>query len=340
MKKNRVAWTFLLLLTLVIGTAFIPTGYDVLFADEPLVLNDLVQYEAGNELDGEIGMTYVAYLEDVNWPFLLLAVLFEEGVEIESSTSETLDMELEDLHIQYDIMMEQSKIKAEYIAREYQNENPDLTLTGFYPVHYIPDWQDKNLIEVSDIILEIDGEKLDSYDHMNQLVMEKEPDTEVVLTVIRDGEQQEVTVRTYPERDYYGNTMLGVYLEEVYKLIEDERIQFNIEEVGGPSAGLMLTLTLIEKMTEESLLKGNNVAGTGTIEMNGIVGPIGGVKQKVIGAELAGYDYFIVPKDNEYGNNEEIARRTIEEEGLSIQLLPVQTLEEAIIALKKLPAKD
>lgn len=284
-------------------------------------------------------MTYVSSLENVVWPYLLLGILLEEGVDIEPATSEILNMDLDDLHYQYLTMMEQSKIKAEYIAREYMGEEPELILAGFYPIHYIPDWPDKDKIKVSDIVVGMDGIALESFGQMDQLILNKQSNEEMVLQLIRDEKELDVTVQTYPERDYDNNTVLGVYLEPIFELEEDKRIQFSMEEVGGPSAGLMLTLTLLEKMTEESLLKGNKVAGTGTIEMTGEVGPIGGVRQKVIGADLAGYDYFIVPADNEFSNNEEIARRTVAEEGLSIHILPVATLDEAVEALKGLPKK-
>lgn len=339
MRKNRIALGIILAFLLFVGSAFIPTGYDVLFAGEPILLDELVVYEGGYELDGEIGMTYVSSLENVIWPYLLLGLMLEEGVDIEPAITYELDIDAEDLHYQYETMMVQSKIKAEYKAREYMDETPELTLHGFYPAYFAPNWKYKNKIKVTDILVGMDGVELESYEQLDQLVLAKKPDEETVLTVVRDGEQKDIEVRTYPERDYHNNTFLGMYVEEVFELVEDERITFNIEEVGGPSAGLMLTLTLIEKMAEESLLKGNKVAGTGTIEMDGFVGPIGGVKQKVIGADLAGYEYFLVPKDSDYGNNEEIARRTKEEEGLAIKLIPIGSLEEAVAELKKLPKK-
>jgi PDZ domain-containing protein len=339
MREKRTAFGIILAALLFGGSAFIPTGYDVLFADEPIMLDELVEYKDGYELDGEIGMTYVSSLENVVWPYLLLGLLFEEGVDIEPAVTEELDIDVEDLHYQYETMMVQSKIKAEYKAREYMDESPELTLNGFYPAYFEPDWKYKNMIKVTDILVGMDGVELESYEQLDQLILAKEPNQETVLTVIRDGERKDIEVRTYPKRDYYNNTFLGMYVEEVFELVEDERIAFNIEEVGGPSAGLMLSLTLIEKMTEESLLKGNKVAGTGTIEMDGFVGPIGGVKQKVIGAGLAGYEYFLVPEDNDYGNNEEIAKQTVKEEGLAIKLIPIGSLEEAVAELKKLPEK-
>jgi PDZ domain-containing protein len=338
--KKWSPWILIIAVIAVVGTGFIPTGYDVIRAGAPINLNEFVQYEGGSELEGDLGMTYVASMDNTLWPLMLIALLMEEGVEIVPSTSELLELNMEDLDYQQYMMMSQSKIKAEYIVRSYLKEEPKLDLIGFYPVHYIPEWPYKDEIKVTDILIEMDGEPLESYDHLDQLIVEKTPGEMTTLTLLREGETVEVEVSTYPERDYYGNTFLGIYFEEVFEMELDDNIEWqNIENLGGPSAGLMITLTLLDKMMEESLLKGNAVAGTGTIEIDGVVGPIGGVRQKVIGAAQAGFDYFLVPEDNEYGNNEEIALKTVKEEGLSIKVIPVGSLDDAVEALRKLPKK-
>ncbi|WP_226681803.1 S16 family serine protease [Sutcliffiella horikoshii] len=338
--KRRAPWIVLVVLLMIIGSGFIPTGYDVLFAGNPFNLDEFVQYEGGSELDGDLGMTYVASLQNSKWPIMILTHFSKKGVEIVPSVTGQQDLGFEELDYQNKIMMEQSKIKAEYIARGLLGEEPKLELQGFYPVYYFPDWKNKDAVKVTDILVGIDGEKLESYEQLDQLIVEKEPGEMLTLSLVREGKEIEVDVTTYPYKDYYGNTLLGVFFEEVFETSKDENIEWqNIENLGGPSAGLMITLTLLDKMMEESLLKGNAVAGTGTITIDGEVGPIGGVKQKVIGAANAGFDYFIVPLDGEWDKNESIARKTISEEGLDIELIPVGTIEDAVDALEKLPEK-
>ncbi|WP_404429892.1 S16 family serine protease [Sutcliffiella horikoshii] len=338
--KRRAPWIVGIALLIMIGSGFVPTGFDVLLAGNPINLDEFVQYEGGSELDGDLGMTYVASLENTKWPLMVLTLLLEEGVEIVPSISGEQDMDLEELDYQNKQMMAQSQIKAEYIARGILGEEPKLELQGFYPVFYLADWDDKDAVKVTDLLIGIDGEKLDSYEHLDQLIVEKEPGDTLTLSLVREGKEVEVDVRTYPHKDYYGNTVLGVFFEEVFETSKDDNIEWqNIENLGGPSAGLMITLTLLDKMMEDSLLKGNAVAGTGTITIEGEVGPIGGVKQKVIGAANAGFDYFIVPLDDGWENNELIARKTISEEGLDIELIPVGTVEDAVNALEKLPEK-
>ncbi|MFQ5595639.1 MAG: S16 family serine protease, partial [Anaerolineae bacterium] len=98
---------------------------------------------------------------------------------------------------------------------------------------------------------------------------------------------------------------------------------------GGPSAGLMFTLTIFNLLTPEDLTGGRRIAGTGTINLDGEVGPIGGVEQKVAGAEGAGAEYFLSPPENH-----EDALRVAEH----IKVVEVATAEEAIQFLRGLPA--
>jgi PDZ domain-containing protein len=97
---------------------------------------------------------------------------------------------------------------------------------------------------------------------------------------------------------------------------------------GGPSAGLMFTLTVYDLLTEEDLTGGRKIAGTGTIDINGNVGPIGGVQQKVAAAERAGAEYFLCPAQN-YADAVAVAKE--------IEVVQVTTAEEAIEFLKSLP---
>jgi PDZ domain-containing protein len=125
---------------------------------------------------------------------------------------------------------------------------------------------------------------------------------------------------------------LGITIESAgmtYKLpfpvkIEPQKI------VGGPSAGLMFTLTLYNRLTPDDLTGGRKIAGTGTINLDGTVGPIGGVEQKVAAAEAAGAEYFLSPPEN-YAAAAAVAR--------TIKVFQVDTAEQAVAFLKSLPPR-
>ncbi|MGD0006433.1 MAG: S16 family serine protease, partial [Anaerolineaceae bacterium] len=100
--------------------------------------------------------------------------------------------------------------------------------------------------------------------------------------------------------------------------------------VGGPSAGLMFTLTVYNLLSPVDLTGGHKIAGTGTISPDGSVGPIGGVEQKVAAAEMAGAEYFFAPADN-YADALKAARR--------IKVIKIETVEQAVAFLHSLPPK-
>lgn len=116
----------------------------------------------------------------------------------------------------------------------------------------------------------------------------------VALTVLRDGEELDYEVPTYQEAD--GDYYVGILLENEFAFPVDVDIQ--LEGVGGPSAGLMFTLGLVDSLTEDSMTGGENWAGTGTVDPDGTVGPIGGIAQKVAGARSQGIENFLVPAAN------------------------------------------
>ncbi|GAA3937197.1 PDZ domain-containing protein [Streptomyces gulbargensis] len=109
-------------------------------------------------------------------------------------------------------------------------------------------------------------------------------------------------------------------------------IDINLADVGGPSAGLMFALGIVDKLTPESLTGGRFVAGTGTIDDKGEVGPIGGIEMKLVGARKAGATHFLTPA----ANCEAAASDT--PEGLT--LIKVRTIDDAMTSLAKLRAGD
>ena len=131
---------------------------------------------------------------------------------------------------------------------------------------------------------------------MQETVAAIAPGTQVPVTVIRGGAETTVpvTVGARPNQPELG--YLGITPEEVPDVPFD--VTFNLADIGGPSAGLMFTLALLDKLTPGELNGGQFVAGTGTIDSDGTVGPIGGIRFKLIAAADAGASTFLVPAQN------------------------------------------
>jgi PDZ domain-containing protein len=153
------------------------------------------------------------------------------------------------------------------------------------------------ILEEGDLILEANGETLTDVSALRTIINEGDG-APVELLIERDGQQQTVEVTPKETTDEDGKTswILGVNLTTDYDFPIDVTIQLN--NVGGPSAGMMFALGIIDTLTPGELNGGEQVAGTGTITADGEVGPIGGIRQKMWGAVDAGAEWFLAPEAN------------------------------------------
>lgn len=150
-----------------------------------------------------------------------------------------------------------------------------------------------DLLSSGDRVLEAAGERVIGIEGLRSAVNEAAGEP-IELTVVRGGDQVDVEVPTYQEAD--GEYYVGILLGNEFEFPVAADIQ--LEDVGGPSAGLMFSLGLIDTMTEESISGDHSWAGTGTVDPDGRVGPIGGAPQKLVGAQSQGAEHFLVPRDN------------------------------------------
>ncbi|WP_084101085.1 PDZ domain-containing protein [Demequina sp. NBRC 110051] len=150
------------------------------------------------------------------------------------------------------------------------------------------------LLEPGDVITAVDGEPIDSYTDLFDYLERVTPGDDVMVTVDREGTSTDATFATLD--DGAGNAVMGIYVEPHFEMPIDVTVQ--IDKVGGPSAGLMFSLAIMDKLTEKDELGGALVAGTGAISADGDVEPIGGIRMKMHGARDAGADWFLAPVEN------------------------------------------
>jgi len=144
--------------------------------------------------------------------------------------------------------------------------------------------------------------------------------TEFTFEIRRSAENKTLTVISGENPDVPGKPYLGISVGELYSAAFD--INFTLSDVGGPSAGLMFATGIVDKLVPEDVTGGKHVAGTGTITPEGVVGPIGGIRQKLAGARAAGAELFLMP-----------AQHCAEAQGHipdGLTVTPVTTLTEAI----------
>lgn len=185
-----------------------------------------------------------------------------------------------------------------------------------------------SVLKPGDLLLRIDGAPVDSLTGLQDSIASKAPGTIVQVTYRRDGVESTapVTVGSRPRADSGDGAPKG-YLGVNARQVPDVpfRVDFNLPDIGGPSAGLMFSLAVVDKLSTGELNGGRFVAGTGTIDPNGDVGPIGGIPYKMIAAQEAGATTFLVPAKN---CAEATANRPAD-----LTLVKVETLGGAVDAL-------
>jgi PDZ domain-containing protein len=176
-------------------------------------------------------------------------------------------------------------------------------------------------LKPADVIVEVDGERTTSADQVRKLIQAHKPGDTVTITVDRGGRTLVETIKA-TEQD--GRTVVGFYPDIAYTF--PFTVEIDPGNIGGPSAGLMFALGVIDKLTPGNLSGGQFIAGTGTIDVDGNVGAIGGIPQKMIGARGEGATWFLTP-----AKNCAEAASTVPD---GLRLVKVSTLDDALSALK------
>jgi len=189
-------------------------------------------------------------------------------------------------------------------------------------------------LKVGDLIRAADGRENLTVSQFVQLVRAKKPGQSVKIRYERKGKPGTVTVATRRDPKPPHHARIGISPVEMYEPGKAMKIDFHTgSRIGGSSAGMMFALAIYDRLTPDPLTGGKHIAGTGTIEVDGSVGPIGGIRQKTIGAASGGATIFLVPAKNCAD-----AMLDADRQGrvYGMQVVRVATFKEAVAALKAL----
>ncbi|MGI9196503.1 MAG: YlbL family protein [Candidatus Nanopelagicales bacterium] len=179
------------------------------------------------------------------------------------------------------------------------------------------------VLDAGELILKVDGKDVTKPEDVVDQVRARPVGSTLVFTVQRDGKPTDVEVVSAPKPDEPAVPYVGITVGVNYRA--EFPIRFTLEDIGGPSAGMMFALAIVDKLSPEDLSDGGHVAGTGTIDPTGAVGAIGGIRQKLAGARGAGATLFLMPQVH----CEEAAGHI--PDGLTV--VPVSTLQDSLDAL-------
>ena len=282
-------------------------------------INNRIEYQDKKEYKGSLNMLYVTeYVASI--PFYLLSHIIpdwdlESIKENQVSSTESV----EEINKRNKILLENSINNATYVAYKSANKKIEITKTKYVVVAVTKE----NGLKIGDEILEVEGKKVSSLEMIQHTMEEKNVGDAINLKIKRNNKEQEVVAKIEKEEN---KKALGVMIVTNYNLKPEKEVKLKFKQSeSGSSGGLMMSLSIYSAISGKDILKGRNIAGTGTIDMNGNVGEIGGIKYKIMGAVKNKMDVVLVPSAN-YKE----AIKVKEAKNYKIKIVKVDTFMDAI----------
>lgn len=277
------------------------------------------------------GSFNMCYVEQINAtiPTYLLSKIFSDWDLVskeEMTLTETEDTQ--DIYKRDKIYLEEANQNAIFVAYHKAGYETIITYTHQYVI-YIDENSETNL-KIGDDIVEVDGIKINSIEDISKLLENYEIGDKITFKIKVDNK---IVDKYAIVSEKNQQKMFGIAITTIYDYDTEPNIEFSFtSSESGPSGGLMITLAIYNQLTQTDISKGLKIAGTGTIDADGNVGSIGGVKYKLKGAVDNKADIFLVPS----GENYEEAVSLQQKYNYNIKIIGISTFDEAISELLKL----
>lgn len=305
-----------------------PVNYYIVIGGGISDVGERIVVENGSDSKGSFNLSYVSELKGTVLTYALSYVFptwdRDSMSDYKYSESESYD----DIEFRGEMDLKSTNgnaVKAAYelAGKDYKEVSSKIYVIGLFDEY-------KTGLKIRDEILSINGQSFDTVNEYASYIQGFEENDELEVEVLRDGDKKIVKSKIYLYQD---RKIFGVALQiaKEYETNPSVDIKFKSSEMG-PSAGLVTTLEIYDKLVKEDITNGLTIAGTGSIDEFGNVGEIGGVRYKILGAVDGGADVFLVPD----GDNYEEALKVKKEKKLDIKVIAVSSLEDAINKLSEL----
>lgn len=307
---------------------FIPVPYQVMEPGIAAELSPMIEVKDGYKNEGEFLLTAVSSRRAVAWDYISISLFAPDDKEL-TAISEQLpeDMEMGEYIDLMAELMEESKLQAQAVAFRKAGYEVQVSGDGAEVVEVMKDGSAYNNLKKDDLIIAVDDKKVEMAADAVNIIKNREIGDVVKITVLRNEEEIDFELQTLELEGNEGNPSIGVLISS--KGLEYDipgEVNFNTENIIGPSAGSVFTMEIYNQLVPEDITNGRRIAGTGTVNLDGEIGRIDGVKYKIMAAKEAGVDLFIVPAEN-YETAAEYAGK--------LELLKVKKLDQIIEYLEK-----
>ena len=318
--KNFIKENYLVLLFGIVfmATILYPLPYYIYTGGGTINVKDKIHIE-NKETNGDFNLCYVEQI-NANIPTFLLSKLLSNWDSVSKEEVSLNDKEdIKDIYKRDKIYLEEANQNAIFVAYKKAGKSVNILDKHLYII-YLEEDSDTDL-KIGDDILEIDGSKIDSLTDISKILDSYEVGSKLNIKVKRNGKEM-MKYAIVHEKD--GRKLIGIALTSI-------TFTFSNSE-SGPSGGFMVTLAIYNQLIDNDISNDLKIAGTGTIDIEGNVGSIGGVKYKLKGAVDSKSDIFLVPA----GENYEEAIKYQKKYHYDIKIIGISTFEEAIEKLESM----
>lgn len=316
----RANLIFIAILSVILGLEVFELDYSV-YSPGGLINVDERISNREYKSTGSFNMTYVTYRKGSILNLLIAKILPTHDI-IKNEDITLSNEDINDMMNRDNIQILEAVSNATLISYNEAGKKVDVTKEFDY-IYYI-DPQANTTLKVGDLITACDDKSIVNYSDVFSCVQSHNIGEEVNIKVLRNNREITTTSKVND------NNIIGVVIKRIFSYDLDPKMSYKYDKnESGSSGGLMLALSMYNSMVEEDITKGMKIAGTGTIELDGTVGEISGIKYKIKGAVKNKVDLFIVPEDNY-----EEAKQVIDENGFNIKLLRASTFEQVLNDLK------
>lgn len=327
--KNFIKENYLVLLFGIVfmATILYPLPYYIYTGGGTINVKDKIHIE-NKETKGDFNLCYVEQI-NANIPTFLLSKLLSNWDSVSKEEVSLNDKEdIKDIYKRDKIYLEEANQNAIFVAYKKAGKSVNILDKHLYII-YLEEDSDTDL-KIGDDILEIDGSKIDSLTDISKILDSYEVGSKLNIKVKRNGKEMMKYAIVHEKDD---RKLIGIALTSIYDYEVDPKITFTFSNSeSGPSGGFMVTLAIYNQLIDNDISNGLKIAGTGTIDIEGNVGSIGGVKYKLKGAVDSKSDIFLVPA----GENYEEAIKYQKTYHYDIKIIGISTFEEAIEKLESM----
>ena len=326
--KEFIKDTYKVFIVFIIAQIFLvfPLNY---YIDKPggiIDISDKIEIKNKPKNKGSLNFAYV--LEGRATPFTFLLAKFNKDHKIIKKSDIVYDNEtIKNMNFRDHLLLEEANDNATIVAYKKLNKNIKIKEEKLF-VTYIDKIANTNL-KIEDQIIEINGNKIKSRNELQDLASKLKENDKIIIKVKNNKKTYERYAVIKKEKD---KAVIGIMVstDRIFETNPELKIKTE-ESESGPSGGLMMSLSIYNAISKEDITKGRKIVGTGTIDENGKVGPIGGIEFKLKGAVKEKADIFLVPA----GKNYDDAIKLKKERNYKIKIKKISTFNEALKYLKK-----